>query len=171
MAVRPAISLPGGVDSAHVLDACDGPLLATDVVPKCTWGLKCSTGAGTIFKVAAAQEVIFSVKTASRPRSTKTVGLLPKTEPLQGSLYQEWKRCGKPRCRCAKQGTEQRLHGPYFYRFYRHSGVQHRQYVRQKDVEAAVAGIQRWHDLHPPAWLCHQEIRALLRLVKLEFGR
>ena len=41
-------------------------------------------------------------------------GLLPKT----GSLQPEWRRCGKPRCRCASGP----LHGPYWYLRWREGG-------------------------------------------------
>jgi len=102
---------------------------------------------------------------------TKNRGLFPKIEPLRGSLHQEWRRCGKPTCRCAKQGPEQRLHGPYYRRRWWENGQQRRQYVRPGDVATVEAGIEEWHKLHPPVWWCHQMFRQLIRLANEEFGR
>ena len=60
-------------------------------------------------------------------------GLLPKT----GSLQPEWRRCGKPRCRCATGP----LHGPYWYLRWREGGRQCRQYVPREQVNAMRAAI------------------------------
>ncbi len=40
---------------------------------------------------------------------------LPKIAPLRGSLQAEYKRCGKPACRCATG----KPHGPYHYHRWR----------------------------------------------------
>jgi hypothetical protein len=40
------------------------------------------------------------------PEQQMTVAALPQT----GSLQREWRRCGKPTCRC----TSGMLHGPYY---------------------------------------------------------
>ncbi len=56
---------------------------------------------------------------------TKSARLIPKTRPFRGSLQSEWKRCGKPNCRC-RNGS---LHGPYWYRHWRERGRQRKQYV------------------------------------------
>lgn len=60
---------------------------------------------------------------------------LPKT-PAIGSVHLEFKRCGKPTCRCS-QGL---LHGPYAYHRWRAGRVQRKAYVPmsglQKFVEA-----------------------------------
>ncbi len=53
---------------------------------------------------------------------------LPKTLP--GYVCQQWKRCGKPNCRCARG----RLHGPYFYRFGWKNGRQFKEYIRLVDA-------------------------------------
>jgi len=57
---------------------------------------------------------------------------------LTGALVPEYKRCGKPNCRCARG----QLHGPYYYRRWRDaSGQQRKQYVprgRSEQVRAAL---------------------------------
>jgi uncharacterized protein DUF6788 len=55
---------------------------------------------------------------ASHPRleQQRTVAGLPRT----GSLQREWRRCGKPTCRCAGG----MLHGPYWYLRWRDRGSQ-----------------------------------------------
>jgi hypothetical protein len=55
--------------------------------------------------------------------------MLPKTLP--GVVCQQWVRCGRPACRCARGS----LHGPYFYRFWREGGRLRKAYVRRPDVE------------------------------------
>jgi hypothetical protein len=64
---------------------------------------------------------------------------LPKTDFLKGSLHIEMKQCGKPNCRCARGY----LHGPFFYRRWRHGGRQKKAYVRQENVADALGAIAR----------------------------
>ncbi len=85
-------------------------------------------------------------------------GLLPKI----GSLQPEWRRCGKPRCRCAS-GT---LHGPYWYLRWREGGRQRRQYVPCEQVNAMRAAIAQRRRLRPPAWSLRQELAELRRLAQ-----
>jgi hypothetical protein len=85
-------------------------------------------------------------------------GLLPKI----GSLQAEWRRCGKPRCRCTS-GT---LHGPYWYLRWREDGRQRRQYVPREQVNAMRAAIARRRRLRPPAWSLRQELAELRRLAQ-----
>jgi hypothetical protein len=54
---------------------------------------------------------------------------LPKTLP--GAVCAQWRRCGKPGCRCARG----RPHGPYYYRFWREAGKLRKVYVRRADLE------------------------------------
>ena len=101
------------------------------------------------------------------PRTgTESGGLCPKTSPLPGSLHREWRRCGKPTCRCA-QGT---LHGPYWVRRWWEHGRQRKQYVPRHRVEEVAAGIAAWHRLHPPAWAMRQLLADLRRLEKEILG-
>ena len=71
----------------------------------------------------------------------------PKTRapaPLAGSLQPEWKRCGKPTCRCARG----ELHGPYARRVWREGGQTQRQYVPLADVVEVDARCARYRALH-----------------------
>ena len=85
-------------------------------------------------------------------------GLLPKT----GSLQAEWRRCGKPRCRCAS-GT---LHGPYWYLRWREGARQRRRYVPREQVNAIREAIEQRRRLRPPAWFLQQELAGLRRLAQ-----
>ncbi|MEM8549672.1 MAG: DUF6788 family protein [Verrucomicrobiota bacterium] len=70
---------------------------------------------------------------------------LPKTPAeLPGTVCEQWKRCGKPACRCAS-GHPEELHGPYFYRFWREGGRLRKAYVprdRVAEVRAACEARQ-----------------------------
>lgn len=74
-------------------------------------------------------------------RELKTEIPLPKTPPakvLDGAVCAQYKRCGKPNCRCARG----QLHGPYFYRFRWRGGRVAKEYVplaRVGEVRAACA--------------------------------
>ena len=54
---------------------------------------------------------------------------LPKTLP--GVVRPQWVRCGRGNCRCARG----RLHGPYFYRFWREGGRLRKQYVKPSELD------------------------------------
>jgi hypothetical protein len=63
---------------------------------------------------------------------------LPKTG-MKGSLHMEWKRCGKPTCRC-RTGV---LHGPYIYRRWRDdAGRQKREYIPSSDVLSVLLTLE-----------------------------
>lgn len=59
--------------------------------------------------------------------------MLPKMLP--GMVYEQWRTCGKARCKC----TRGELHGPYFYRFWREEGRLKKQYVPQAALQMVVA--------------------------------
>jgi hypothetical protein len=61
---------------------------------------------------------------------------LPKTLP--GVVCQQWVRCGRPNCRCARG----ELHGPYCYHFARQNGRLRKRYVRPADVEGVRGACQ-----------------------------
>src|SRR5271166_5872268 len=50
---------------------------------------------------------------------------------LPGALCVQYRRCGKPNCRCARG----KLHGPYYYRAWRSGGRLRWQYVKWEDAE------------------------------------
>ena len=59
---------------------------------------------------------------------TESANTLPKTLP--GAVCTEWKKCGKPSCRCAHG----KLHGPYYYRYWREGGRLRKAYVPRSIV-------------------------------------
>jgi hypothetical protein len=89
-------------------------------------------------------------------------GLFPKTTPLPGSLHREWRRCGKPTCRCAHGAA----HGPYAYRYWYEHGRRRKAYVPRNRVQEVATGIAAWQRLHPPAWTMRQMLVDLRRLEK-----
>jgi hypothetical protein len=60
-----------------------------------------------------------------RNGSEKIGKALPKMPAVAGSLHLEFRRCGRPTCRC-KRGL---LHGPYLVRRWRDDGRQRKAYV------------------------------------------
>jgi hypothetical protein len=52
---------------------------------------------------------------------------------LSGAVVEQYRRCGKPNCRCASGDS---LHGPYYYRSWREDGKQYWEYIKCADVEA-----------------------------------
>ena len=89
-------------------------------------------------------------------------GLLPKSEPLVGSLHFEWKKCGNPACRCARG----ELHGPYAYRHWRENGRQRKAYVAQDRVSEVMAGIERRRRLSAPPSTMRKLLAELRRVEK-----
>ena len=97
--------------------------------------------------------------------------LLPKMR--QGSVCQQWKRCGKPNCKC----TRGKLHGPYFYRFAWHNGRQQKKYVPLSKVvevqdacrvhrqqrETAKISQQHWRELIASLRTTEQQILSLIQ--------
>ena len=77
---------------------------------------------------------------------------------LLGSLHAEYKRCGKPTCRCAAGGGS---HGPYWYRRWREGGRQRKAYVPSADLARVRAAIRRRRETFPPLWPIR---RALIEL-------
>ena len=75
------------------------------------------------------------------PDTNKTPEPLPKTLP--GVVCQQWVRCGRPGCRCARGSP----HGPYFYRFWRDGGRLRKEYVRRSDVAQVWAQCQARQEL------------------------
>jgi hypothetical protein len=99
-------------------------------------------------------------------QSTKSGGSFPKITPLPGSLHPEWRRCGKPTCRCARGEP----HGPYVYHYWYEHGRRRKAYVPRDRVEAVAAGIAAWRRLHPPAWTMRQVLVELHRMEREGLG-
>ena len=95
---------------------------------------------------------------------SETGRVLPKIGRAPGTLRAEFRRCGKPSCRC-RRGE---LHGPYYYRRWREGGRQRRRYVRAQDADAVRAGLAAWRRLHPPA-RSTRDLLADLRRLSREF--
>ena len=72
----------------------------------------------------------------------------PKTLPKMagiGSIHLEFKRCGKPTCRCGR-GL---LHGPYAYHHWLQRGRQKKAYVPMRSLTKALEAIERRRDQSP----------------------
>lgn len=69
----------------------------------------------------------------------------PKIEPLPGSLHIEWRRCGRPACRCSRG----QRHGPYYARRWRENGRQRKAYVRERNVAATLVAIELHKAMFP----------------------
>jgi hypothetical protein len=82
--------------------------------------------------------------------------------PQVCSLQREWRRCGKPSCRCAR-GI---LHGPYWYLRWREHGRQRRRYVRLERVDAMRVAVEECRRLRPPVWSLRQTLAELRHLAK-----
>lgn len=63
----------------------------------------------------------------------------PRKQALNGAICAQFKRCGKPGCKCSRG----ELHGPYFYRFIWHRGRMVKVYIRLANVEEARAACAR----------------------------
>jgi len=76
---------------------------------------------------------------------------------LTGALVPEYKRCGKPNCRCARG----HLHGPYYYRRWRDAaGVQRKQYVPRAGADAMRSALTEAREENPMVRL--RELKKLL---------
>ena len=63
---------------------------------------------------------------------TETENMLPKM--LSGSVHKEFKKCGKPNCKCITG----ELHGAYYYHFVRVNGKLKKRYLKASEVEPAI---------------------------------
>jgi hypothetical protein len=66
----------------------------------------------------------------------KTDQSLPKT--AVGSLHLEFKKCGRPNCRC-QHGL---LHGPYLYRHWREDGRQTKEFVPMRRLSEVLLEME-----------------------------
>ena len=58
------------------------------------------------------------------------------------------------------------MHGPYYYRFYREAGRQHKKYVPKGQVQEVRAAIQQWKALHPPVSAIEASLRDINQVYK-----
>ena len=76
---------------------------------------------------------------------------------LTGALVPEYKRCGKPNCRCARG----QLHGPYYYRRWRDAaGAQRKQYVPRAGADTMRQALEKAREENPMVRL--RELKKLL---------
>ena len=83
------------------------------------------------------------LQSAAQEANAKSKTYLDLHKPLPknrspGSLHLEWKRCGRPCCRC----NEGLLHGPYVYRHCRHGPRQIKAYVVMRDLAQLIAELE-----------------------------
>jgi hypothetical protein len=71
---------------------------------------------------------------------TKIQKTLPKLEPLPGAVCIQWKRCGKPNCKCAKG----ELHGAYDYHFFYVDGKLHKKYVKKAEAVSMKLAVETY---------------------------
>src|SRR5689334_7708955 len=64
----------------------------------------------------------------------------PLPKMLGGSLHEQWVRCGKKNCRCAR--GEQ--HGPYLYYFTRCDDRTYKTYIPPSALPAVRAALAEW---------------------------
>ena len=55
-----------------------------------------------------------------------------------GSIHLEWRRCGKPTCRCAHGHP----HGPYYVRRWREGGRQRKELIRAAEVATVLTALE-----------------------------
>ena len=84
----------------------------------------------------------------------KTVEALPKI--ASGTVHARFVRCNRAGCRCASG----RLHGPYFYRFWREAGRLRKEYVPRAQLDAVRAACAERQALV-------RDLRASRRLARL----
>ncbi len=98
---------------------------------------------------------------AERPPE-ETCRLLPKAEPMRGSLHAEWKTCGTPTCRCMRGEP----HGPYWSLRWRQGTRQRRRHVKPSELEQVRASLAEWRRLYPPARSAREVLAELRRLFR-----
>jgi hypothetical protein len=116
------------------------------------------------------KDVTSAKSRARKSAEKKFADSLPKILDMasyNGSLQQQWVRCGKTNCKCSRG----QLHGPYFYLFVSMSDGLWKSYVRRADVPAVRALITERKHRHS---LLRSEIRQahnlLRQMVKAALG-
>lgn len=64
---------------------------------------------------------------------------------IPGCVIAQYRRCGKPRCRCSRPGEPP--HGPYFFHYWRGEGKARKRYLARGDAPrvAALCDHRRTH--------------------------
>jgi hypothetical protein len=107
---------------------------------------------------------------ARKSKDKKSANYLPKILDMvsyNGSLQQQWVKCGKANCKCSRG----QLHGPYFYLFVSMSDGLWKSYIRRSDlpvVRAAIAERKRRHSLLKAE--LRQTYNLLREMVKASIG-
>lgn len=102
-------------------------------------------------------------------KETKNSKPLPKTPPgamLDGAVCAQYKRCGKPNCKCARG----ELHGPYFYHFRWSGGRVVKEYVRLSDVEQVRAACARHREMREGLREGRRHLQTLLSRLRFTLG-
>jgi hypothetical protein len=69
----------------------------------------------------------------------ETLPKMPRSAEPVGSLHLEFKKCGRPNCRCNRG----RPHGPYVYRHRRKDGRQTKEYVPMRRLSEVALEMER----------------------------
>lgn len=97
-------------------------------------------------------------------QSKKTERFTPKIEPLRAGILQQYKKCGRPNCRCVNGS----LHGPYTYIVWMARGEQFKKYVRKSDLDLINARIAAYKRQQKQAREAKKSFGGLLRLLRYE---
>jgi hypothetical protein len=97
---------------------------------------------------------------------TKIQKTLPKIQPLPGAVCAQWKRCGKPNCRCAKG----ELHGAYYYHFFYVDGKLLKKYVKKADVSRMKIAVETYRQQQQQGRRQVQEAMQAFRLIRWRLG-
>jgi hypothetical protein len=114
---------------------------------------------GSLYRYSVSK--LQSVYRGKGGRTEKMPEMLHKI-PLAGVVCEQWFRCGRPGCRCARG----QRHGPYYCRLWRENGRLRKAYVKRSQVEQVRAQCearrQPRRDLKA-AWATWRELRATVR--------
>ena len=114
--------------------------------------------AGRSARLGAASSAQPQPKTASGARYVFFSPEVDALDGLPGCVVVEHKRCGKLGCRCAE--PQGRLHGPYFYHYYRDAfGRAHKRYLARTDAPRVAALCDQYRARR----LSRRELRRLVR--------
>ncbi len=82
--------------------------------------------------------------------------------PLKGVVIAEMKRCGRHNCHCITG----RLHGPFYYRYYRDRGRLRKQYVRPADLKSVLKATDFRRTIQIERRVARWQMQKLVRELK-----